>query len=117
MPFYEANAVRTLHFHAGKIRSMKCMVVPARLGLRESLSADVVENVCQPVARFYKMQCPIRTVMHHGKVSAEIAAGLLALKSRIETAKVKRHQHGASTDFKFVAKQPCDNLWQRKNVS
>ena len=111
MPFYEANAVRTLHFHAGKIRSMKCMVVPAGLG------SNVVKNVCQRVARFYKMQCPIRTVMHHGKVSAEIAAGLLARKSRIETAKVKRHQHGASTDFKFVAKQPCDNLWQRRNVS
>ena len=29
MPFYEANAIVTLHFHVAKIGSIKCIVVPA----------------------------------------------------------------------------------------
>jgi hypothetical protein len=40
------------------------------------------------VACFYKLRRPPSYVMHHGPVSPEIAAGLLALKSRIEQAKI-----------------------------
>jgi hypothetical protein len=40
------------------------------------------------VACFYKLRRPASYVMHHGPVSPEIAAGLLALKSRIEEAKI-----------------------------
>ena len=40
--------------------------------------------------------------MHNGPVSAEIGVGPLAFTSRIEAAKVKRRQHDALADFKFL---------------
>ena len=65
------------------------------------------EGLTSGVACFYKLRRPASHVMHHGPLSPEIAAGLLAPKARPVDipdghAEKWRLSTAALADFKFV---------------
>ena len=83
-----ANAMEQSATAPAHSRERNLSAPPSHVLRRSSSVATVKNTLPSGVVCFYKLRCSDSYVMNHGPVTPEIAAGLLALKSRIEAAKI-----------------------------